>query len=169
MRRYIREKKIASMALLAALLIVVTTAQAREFREVRDIASPTLAEDERAPRVIQPVDRKVVDEAVRMIFENYNTPAMEDMLADDFNDKTRVLDAIEGIPRDAIIRVRSVQGIQVYDQTFTPSPSGGPGIRTSIVSVTVDAQMEFTGADGQKERRIGVNELILRIHERITK
>ncbi len=163
MRNYIKEKTIASMVLLVALLIFVTTAQAREFREVRDIASPTLAGDERAPRVFQPVDRKVVDEAVRMVFDNYNTPAMENMLSDEFNDKTRVLDAIEEIPRDAILRVRSVQGIQVYDQTITPS------IRTSTVSVTVDAQMEFTGADGQKERRIGVNELILKIHERITK
>jgi hypothetical protein len=151
---------------------MATGAVAREYRVKKPIPTPQKTPSSaQGQSVIRPLDWALVEAAVEAVYEKYNTPEFLQALSPDFFDASRLEDAIdEKVPRDAILRVRSVQGIQVYEQTITPSPGGGPDILTSIVSVTVDAQMEFTDPEtGQFERRTGVNEMILRIHERITK
>ena len=143
---------------------------AGEFRHKQAIPTPhTSPSGGQGQLVFQPLDRALVEAAVETVFAKYNTPEFRQVLSKDFFNATRLGDAIvEIVPRDAKLRVLAVQNIQVLEQRRVLSSSGAPAFLTSIVSATVNAQMEFTNTvTGQFVRREGVNELILRIHEKI--
>ena len=168
MDKYKKENIIAPLALLITLMITVSTPHAREFRDIHIISAPALPGEEASQptQVFQPVDRKVVDEVVRKVFAQYNTLELGENLANEFYDKERLLDAVsEQVPRDAQVRVLSVQGVETFDQEIQPDPSGGLDWLVSVVSVTVRAQMEFNDPTGGFQRREGTNELILRISQ----
>lgn len=158
-------------SVMILLLVMITGVMAREYRVTKPIPTPQKTPSSLQDQSdIRPLDRALVVAAVEAIYNKYNTPEFLQALSPDFFDASRLEDAIDvKVPRNAILRVRSVQGIQVFEQMNTPSISGDYSIITSIVLVTVDAQMEFTHpATGLFERRTGVNELILKIHEKIT-
>ena len=152
------------------VLLITTGVGAGEFRHKQAIPTPqTTPSGGQGEPVIHPVDRALVEAAVETVFAKYNTPEFRQVLSKDFFNATRLGDAIaEKVPRDAKLRVLAVQNIQMFEKRRVLSPSGDPAFFTSIVSVTVIAQMEFTNTvTGQFVRREGVNELILRIHEKI--
>ncbi len=159
-------------SVMMSLLVMSSVAMAREYRAKKPIHTPQGASSsaQQGRSIKRPLDRALVKAAVEKIYKAYNTPEFLQALSPNFFDASRLELAVDNmVPRNAILRVRSVQGIQVFEQAITSPPGVDPAICTSTVSVTVDAQMEFTDPEtGLFERRTGINELMLKIHEKIT-
>lgn len=146
------------------LACVSTPTYAQEFRSVRPIASPD-AMGTTAPvtgEVQRPLPRAVVEEAVRQVIETWNQPGFRDKLAEQFYDGQRLEDSIHNIaPRDAKLRLLSVQGIQTYSQQEGRTADGRLQV-VSTVSAQVRTQLEFNNSTGF-QRREGTNEFLLQI------
>ncbi len=155
---------------IAFICVCVRVVHTREFRSLNLIPTPgkLLPEGATAVAKIQPVDRNIVEKAVNNIVGAWNTPRMEDTLAEDFFDKSRLVDAIEDIekvPRDTRLRILSIQGIQTLSQQIQTDASDVEWVE-SIVSATVKTQTEFNDAAEGFQRLEGDNELIIRIKQR---
>jgi hypothetical protein len=157
---------LATLTALAALL--AAPADARQFRGFAPIAEPESRAAAMPPAArattTRALPRDTVEHAVREVIASWNTAQMDEFLAAEFNDRTRLLDALDTrAPRDASLRVQSVQGIQTLQQVEVPGADGARGQIVSLVSATVRTQLEFTSAQGALVRRPGVNEFILKI------
>ena len=164
-----QEKSIIVGLLISVMCIYVFVddAQARQFRQVVPIASPhksttTIPDGAKAVNNPQQLDRGQVKAAVDQVLSKWNAGDMDQTLADSFFDKTRLTDALDTIvPRDAILRVQSVQGVQTLQQYIMPSDDGDN--RVSIVSATVRTQLEFNDPESGYQALPGVNEFVLKI------
>ncbi|MSR13773.1 MAG: hypothetical protein EXR86_04260 [Gammaproteobacteria bacterium] len=153
-----------------AVAIVFVTADARQFRYLQPIATPS-TRSAALPAGATPVEpivalsRDQVEPALTRVIESWNSQALGEQLGDGFYDKSRLLDAIDTTaPRDASLRLQSIQGVQTLQQYLEPDPvTEGSTRLVSRVSVTARTQLEFTAGDGSFTRRPGVNEFILRI------
>lgn len=149
---------------------IVYSVQARQFRLFNPIASPeapTVNLPEGAIEAVQlePLEREFIDEAVKEAIAQWNTPGMAETLAEEFYDSSRLLDAMGTIvPRDAALRVQSVQGVQTLQQ-YNVSGDDGQEVKVSVVSVTVRTQLEFTSPQTGFVRLPGVNEFILEVEQ----
>lgn len=143
--------------------------QARQFRIINIIKSHENSGVELPEGVVevsdvQPIERELVDRLAREALAKWNTPEMADTLAEDFFDKSRWMDNMSTIvPRDAKLRVQSVQGIQTLQQYIVPETEGGPGDVVSIVSATIRTQIEFNDPEQGFITLPGVTEFILKI------
>lgn len=157
---------------LTALLVVValmaaSPATARQFRHVVPIATPakhsaSLPDGAKPVEKPQALSRDQVRAAVDQVLSKWNTSEMEQTLADNFFDRTRLSDAMDTVvPRDATLRVQSVQGVQTLQQYIMPSNSGDS--RVSIVSATVRTQVEFNDPDTGFVSLPGLNEFVLKV------
>lgn len=159
-----------SILVISLLLLTGVTAvsQARQFRQVIPIPSPQKIEPvlpEGAEPVEQPrnISRERVREAVESVISQWNAGDLEEMLSEDFFDRSRLSDAVDTIvPRDASVRVQSIQGVQTLQQYQMESDEGGEQT-VSIVSATVRTQLEFNDPQSGFVRRQGLNEFILKI------
>ena len=158
------------MFLIILLILGVTsTSHARQFRFITPIASPSAPTANVPDGVIpleqpQPIEREIVDKLIKDVISKWNTPAMADTLSKEFYDASRLNDAMATIvPRDATVRVQSVQGIQTLQQYIVPDPDGGRGDLVSIVSATVRTQVEFSSPTGGFTTLPGINEFILKV------
>ena len=151
------------------LLLVHTSLKARQFRTITPISSPASLErslTEGAVPVEQPrpVARKDVEPMLQQVIEKWNTLQMADTLSEEFYDKSRLMDVMDtGVPRDAKLRLQSIQGIQTLQQYMLPDPDGGRGDQVSIVSATARTQLEFNTSTSAFVSLPGVNEFILEI------
>ncbi len=83
------------------------------------------------------------------------------MLATNFYDKSRLLDALNtNYPRDAKLRILAVQGVQTLAQ-YVQAGAGGVEQLVSRVSVTARTQVEFNDPRTGAQRLEGTNEYIL--------
>lgn len=158
----------AMSIVLSALLS--TSADAREFRAIKPInAVAAIPEGAQPPQEFKPVPIEIVDQAVDKLMESWGTPQMQDYLSTNFFDKDRLTDVIDTlVPRDAVVRILSVQGIQTVQQWEEPAPDDPEGLlRVSRVSVVVRTQLEFTNVDGVLETKPGTTEYILKFKQRI--
>ncbi len=160
--------KISFIALVLFSGMFLNYVDARQFRLLSPIAST--AETESLPNGAKPVkqlqqlSRSDVEPLVREVVEQWNTSDMSNTLSDQFYDKSRLLDVMDtGVPRDATLRVQSIQGIQTLNQYIMPNVAEGRDEMISIVSATVRTQLEFNNASGSFVNRTGTNELILKI------
>ncbi len=142
---------------------------ARQFRYLAPIAapaaSPTLPPGVKPIANVTPIPRAQVETALTKVISAWNSQQLADKLGENFYDKSRLLDALDSkAPRDATLRLQSVQGVQTLQQFTRPDPAhAGAEQLVSRVSVTARTQVEFTATDGTFTRRAGVNEFILRI------
>ena len=67
------------------------------------------------------------------------------------------------VPRDAKLRIQSVQGIQTLQQYIKPGSGTSRGELVSIVSATVRTQLEFNSSTAGFVSRTGTNEFLLEI------
>ena len=159
------------LTLLLTLLFVtaVCGAQAGEFRAFKPISTPGAAPGGAKPVAeVAPIDPGQAREVAEKVFKAWNSGGLEKYLADDFYDKSRLLDAIdEKVPRDAQIRIMSIQGVQTLQQYQRPMGTGEGKEIISTVSVTADTQIEFNDVIKGFRRLEGVNEYILRITEEV--
>lgn len=160
------------MRAIVALLLVLAagSASAQTFRSLQTIPVPdpetrkALQLRGAAPAGIRQVPRDVVEEAVHRIYAAYNTPDFRQYLSERFYDPERLVEAIaEKVPREAVLRLVSINSIQTVSQQPAKDELGRETVE-SLVLVVVRAQMEFTSAQGF-QRREGESELVLRFRE----
>ena len=143
-----------SILCLALIVGVTGVAQARQFRYSAPIATP---QDQRAnlpsgavaianPRAIP---RSEIEPEIRKLIAKWNTPQMSEILSEQFYDKDRLLDAIgTTVPKDATMRVQSLQAIQTLQQYRSSASYGAAGKEVTLVSAIVKTQIEFNGPTG---------------------
>ena len=101
---------------------------------------------------------------LRGVLGKWNKPGMSETLAQEFYDSRRLLDAMDTIvPRDATLKLQSIQGIQTLQQYLVPAADSGQNEIVSIVSVTARTQVEFEKPGTGFVRLPGVNEYVLKI------
>ena len=118
---------------------------------------------------IVPVDRAVVEQAIKKLFAAYrpNSRELENMLADKFRDKSRLLDTItDRVPRDAKLVVVGIQSIRTLTQYMKPDPATGTMLRVSTVTARVRSQLEYNDAVRGFQRLEGTNEYLLEVRQR---
>lgn len=170
---YARVHKTSIRILLPLILIVFMSvqpgSQARQFRSLIPIATPSqvstrMPEGGIPVQQVRQMDRGMVESAVRQVVEKWNTPDMSRVLADEFYDSSRLLDNMDTlVPRNATVRLQSLQGIQTLQQYVVPGEGGGGDKVVSIVSATALTQVEFEQPGGGFVRLPGTNEYILKI------
>lgn len=156
--------------LALVVLCLTTAAQARQFRAVRPIATPVAAasalpDGARAVDEVVALSREQVEPAVQRVIESWNRGTLDSQLARGFYDRMRLLDAVDTVaPRNATLRLQSVQGVQTLQQYIEPDPQA-PGAERLVtrVSVTARTQLEFVEPGGDFVRRPGTNEFVLSI------
>jgi hypothetical protein len=160
---------VSFFALLLALLLAPTQAQAQEFRLLNRIPTPGAAQ--RLPpgasvlSTPRPVPASDIEAAVRDIAASWNSTALEPLLAENFYDKSRLVSALAaGVPRDAGLRLVSIQGSQVLSQYTLVGPDGQRAFY-SRVSVTVRTQVEYNDLQKGFQRLDGTNDLVLLFKE----
>lgn len=155
--------------LLVTLTLPAMQVTAKEFRVIKPInAAAVIPEGAQAPEEFKPVATELVDQAVEKLMESWGSPQMQDYLSKNFFDKDRLTDVIDTlVPRDAVVRILSIQGVQTVQQWEEPAP-GDPDLtlRVSRVSVVVRTQLEFTRPDGVLETKPGTTEYLLKFKER---
>lgn len=163
--------RILSLCMTLPLLVALAApTEAREFRAIKPINAATqIPEGAQPPQEFKPVPDVIVDQAVEKLMESWGTPQMQDYLSKNFFDKDRLSDVIDTlVPRDALVRILSVQGIQTVQQWEEPAPDDpSEMIRVSRVSVVVRTQLEFTNPDGVLETKPGTTEYILKFKQRV--
>jgi len=144
---------------LALLVCLPAFAQeSRRFSEIQQ--ADVLPENAVRLNEVQPISRELIETSVQRIAEQWNTANLEEVLADEFYDAQRLEDTLlSSAPRDAKLRVLSIQGQQVLQQYMLE------GSRYSRVSVTVRTQAEFEDPQNGFQRREGTAEWILKIVE----
>ena len=149
------------------LSLTGSPSQARQFRLLTPIASPetqgaNLPKGAVAVEQRQPVMRGEVEPLIRDLVAKWNTGEMASTLSDRFYDASRLLDVMDtGVPRDAKLRIQSIQGIQTLQQYLMPADNDRQSL-VSIVSATARTQLEFNSSTGLT-RLPGTNEFILKI------
>lgn len=172
-QRVIAKTLLPFCSICGLLLFLAAPIASQEFRALRPIVTPAAPPAlppgaKRVEGTFLPLDRHELEEAIGDIVAKWNTPDFGATLMDTFYDKTRLEDALNtDVPRDAKLRVLSLQGVQTLDQYFFPDPSGLPfDTLVSTISATVNLQVEFNDPSQGFQRRQGVNELVLRIVQR---
>ncbi len=152
--------------LLALLALCGSGAQlgAQESRQFNRIATPQsqqLPPGARAVVAVRAITMAQAESAMQSVAAAWNTPQLDPLLASNFYDKSRLLDALNtNYPRDAKLRVLAVQGVQTLGQYVQPSASGAEQL-VSRVSVTARTQVEFNDPRTGAQRLEGTNEYIL--------
>lgn len=165
-----RIRQVAGIVFLAFMLTgTADRLQARQFRQMVPIATPGVTEANLPKgavpvKQVKPLDRAAVESMLRGVLGKWNTPAMRETLAQEFYDSSRLMDAMDTIvPRDATLKLQSIQGIQTLQQYLVPGANGGSTEMVSIVSVTARTQVEFDKPGSGFVRLPGVNEYVLKI------
>lgn len=159
-----------SVLVFAALagMVLAPHAEARQFRSIKSITTPQNLVGNLPPgavisQSIQPVPREAVERRMEQLLDKWNTSEMEPTLAEEFYDRTRLLDKVETeVPKDAQLRLLGIQGSQTLQQYSLPATGNEPGREVSIVSVTVQTQLEYSSTSGVV-RLPGTNEYLLQV------
>lgn len=154
----------------AALCLSVSAADvfAQESRRFRAIPKPGAAPEGTRP-VARPevVSRAAAEGAVNQVVDAWENGELGKVLGDDFQDRQRLLDSMaEDVPRDAEIRLLGVRGVQTVQQFAGPQKQGSREV-VSVVSLTVDSQVEFNDPERGFRRLRGQNQFLLRITEEV--
>lgn len=153
-----------SVLLVQALLVNQADAQARRIRAIATPAEQaTVLEDGVESRDFAPVSRDVITSAVEEVVQHWNQRELESVLSDQFFDRERLKQSMDTrVPRDANLRVQAVRDVQTLRQYIEEGANGGLGNIVSVVSATVETQIEYNTGEGFV-RLPGVNEFIIEI------
>lgn len=158
------------LIIIASLsLLIAGNSGARQFRLISPIPTPSavrtqLPDGAVAVDEVRPISRDEVAPLVGQVLDQWNSNGLQEVLAGEFFDKSRLLDAVDTrVPRDATLRLQSIQGVQTLQQYIQPGENGNRGKQISIVSVTARTQLEFNDPVAGFVRRAGLNEFILKV------
>lgn len=162
--------RMLATGLVVSSLFVSVAYAGHGSREVEAIMGPHSHghDHEHAPNPdYQPVPVSLVKQQVEGLVSRWNTPEMQQDLAASFRDSQRLMENMDVVvPRDATLRLMSVQGVQTLKQFKRPAEDGQPARRVSVVSATVSTQLEYQSPSGFV-RLPGVNEFVLEISEEL--
>jgi len=151
----------AILALWFACAFVVDIADAAQFRKFNKIRTPAAVQKDlpegflAVPEPIR-LPRSIVSRLLRDFLKTWNGGELEDHLAGDFYDRNRLLNTIsEDVPRDARLRLVSIQGVDTLDQS-SRAIGRGRFVVVSRVAARARIQIEFTDP-GFGLRRIETN------------
>ena len=160
------KRQLPALLVLLALTFSLVV-EARGFRVFKSFTPEgdtpstvkTTANTERAQ-----VSRAAATDALVKVIALWNTPAMQEALSERLFDAEKFGDAVaENLPRDAVLRLQSVRGVQTLSRQQRQDPVSGVVENVQIVSVTAQTQLEFNSPTLGFVRRLGVNEFILEI------
>ena len=160
------------LILLLAIIVICLPAGAQEFRSFKRIATPAARPGKAVPvDVFQPVETTQAKSDLESIFQDWNQGGkLEQHIGEEFYNRSNFHDAMAvKVPRNADLRVLSVQGVQTLEQFRQPSPDGRTTELVSVVSVNATTEIEFEDPTRGYRRLPGTNEYILRITEEIVK
>ncbi len=156
--------------MVIATLWLAATSQAGQFRSFTAIPAPDGAGESKLPRGAEPVadvvpvPRAEVEKQLRRVIESWNQPSMSDHLAEEFYDRTRLLDNMNAkVPRDATLEFQALESVRTLQQYRIPRSQTQQPKRVSIVSATARTQIQYTSPETGFEALPGINEFILRI------
>jgi len=163
---------VAVLALMTMAVLPLAQLEAFEFRQFSRLGPPELQGAAGAKSAVEmnlnlkPIPRQAIEKAVRAFFNAWNAGNVDALLAPEFVDKSRLLDAIvDTVPRDAKIRVQSIGSVSTLPGDIIEELPDGQGFdRISIVSATVDTVIEFTDDTGF-QRINGVSDYLFKVRE----
>ncbi len=162
--------KIVKYLLLVSLVLLnANLAHASEFRTLRPIPTPIkgMSKGEIKVKNLPPVSNEAIKAGLNSLLASWNTPRMEKFLAQEFYDRSRLLDAMQTFPaKDARLRLLSIKDVQVMNQKVFPVDKEHV-TRVSIVSVSALTQIEFEDPVKGFVKLKGENEYLLRVKEHI--
>lgn len=146
------------------LAVLANLAEARGFRALKPLAPAATEFTGEVNTAVEQLPRNVATQALEQVVSLWNTPDLQQALSERFFDATRLADAVaENLPRDAVLRIQAIRGVQTLSQQRRDNPDTGAPEMVSIVSVTAQTQLEFNSPTQGFVRRPGVNEFILEI------
>ena len=153
----------SGIALLA--VCAASPADARSFRQFNAIATPQgLPEGAELLPERRPIDRALVERAVRAIVRAWNTGGLDPILATDFQNRQRLLDTLlRTAPRDAELQVVAIRSVSTLRQYRVDEPAGP--VRVSTVAAVVRTQVVFNDPVTGYQRLPGTNEFVLEFRE----
>ncbi|NKB37316.1 MAG: hypothetical protein GKR93_09120 [Gammaproteobacteria bacterium] len=161
--------KLLFTALTISLVLSFSNVMDSEARQLRTISAPAKIKMKLPDGAIpvdeaRDLDRRQISAAVEQVVSLWNQGDTASTLSERFFDKSRLSDAIDSlVPRDATLRIQSVQGVRTLEQYLLPSSKGNRLV--SVVSATVRTQLEFNDPSTGFVQRQGVNEFILQISQ----
>ncbi len=151
------------------LLMGITVVHAAEFRDLRPIPTPVkaLSQTEEEIKDLPPVSEEAIKTGLKSLLASWNTSRMEKLLASEFYDRDRLLDAMQTFPdRGAKLRILAIKDVQILGQRVLPVDKEHV-TRVSTVSVNALTQIEFEDPVKGLVKLEGENEYLLRIREHI--
>lgn len=158
----------------ATLVLTFTSADAREFRERRAIATPLneqqLAGPDEAGSVklteAVKLDEAKIKAAIIRLMSNWGTPELERNLSSRFSNRQQLLDAIAtDVPFDAKLDVQSVRAIRVLSQRAKDDAQHGRVI-ISIVAAEVETDVRYQDPQAGFQKLNGLGEYVFEITTR---
>ncbi len=156
------------IAILGLAVVIPNWVDAREFRSINRIKTPVINQIDVPEGAIvsqtpKPVPRRIVEREVESIISKWNTKDMDETLAKEFYDRTRLLDTVEiEIPRDARLRIMAIKSSRTLLEYRIAGKNGLADQVVSHVSAVVDTQLEFSDRDGY-QRLPGSNEYLIKV------
>ncbi|MCC5812780.1 MAG: hypothetical protein JJU06_20660 [Ectothiorhodospiraceae bacterium] len=144
--------------LCALLLLLPVAGGAESMRSMEPIGG---TESDQSELAALSVPREDVEAFVRDLAEAWNIGGLEQLLAEDFPDRNRLIGDLADLPADARLRVLSIGPIRTLENRWLDD-----GLE-SLVLVRVRAQVEIEGEAGL-ERRDTTQELVVRFVRRFT-
>jgi hypothetical protein len=158
------------IAMLAGGVLTASIADAQQMRRSNRIATPK-AVLQNAPdgaSIVGKVENIPADDvrqAVENLSENWNSGDISGFVSDDFDDARRFNQNMTvEVPRDARLRLESVQGVQTVRQIVAPDGRGGM-MRISTVTATASTRLEFNDAAAGFLSIPGTNEITFEVTE----
>lgn len=156
--------------LAGTLALFAMPAESAEMRQFNAIQSPAqvaslLPVGATPVTNIQPVPPAAIERTIRQFAAAWNTPDVNNFIAADFFDKSLFGDAFANkVPRDATLRVQSIQGIQTLQQALVTAPSGERQLISTVVA-TANTQIEFNDPTLGFVSLTGTNDYFLEVVE----
>ncbi|KAB7624131.1 hypothetical protein [Alkalilimnicola sp. S0819] len=146
-------------------LALAGSVQARSFRAIQPIATPeALPAGAERLSPMAPLQRGLVERAVRAIIAAWNGRALDPILHPDYPRASRLLDTlITDVPFGAELRLLSLRNTRTLQQFLEPGESGP--VRVSRVAAVARTQLEFTLPVTGFHRLPGTLEFIIEIRE----
>ncbi|MDF1719397.1 MAG: hypothetical protein P1U65_01855 [Minwuia sp.] len=159
------------LVILALILFcAATVAEARELRRLNRIQTPDQSAallPTGAVRIarVNPVPRAEVERFLDAFARDWNSGNQGGYVADDFVDRARLAENQDiRVPRDAVLKVQAVQGVQTLQQARLTADDGERRI-VSTVSATVRTRIEFNDQTLGFVVLTGTNDFLMEFQE----
>ena len=163
------------LMLVAALMLVASPADAREFREKSAIKTPLendaalQADDKSGGPVGAPtvsLDQEFIRRSIEKLMASWGTGDIENYLGDRFPNRSELVNALnDHVPFDARLEVKSIRAIKVIGQKTRQGDDGRP-LLVSVVSAEVETDVHYQDARIGNTRLRGTGEYLFELTSR---